>query len=103
MVARITVDKSMTLRSIEELRGQLLDTFASDAAIELDASATAEIDLSFIQLLEAARVYAERDGKSIRLSKPAHPALAALLERAGFLTAPTADDVDFWFHGALPQ
>ena len=30
-------------------------------------------------------------------------AMFALLDRAGFLTAPTPDDLDFWFHGERPQ
>ena len=103
MAAVISLETSATLRGIDALREQLLETFAEHSSVELDASELAEIDLSFLQLMEAARAHAAHEDKTIRLTRPANPALKALLERAGFLTAPTTDDLEFWFHGDLPQ
>jgi hypothetical protein len=103
MSAVITLEPSATLRGIETLREQLLESFAEHSSIEIDASALAEIDLSFLQLVEAARIHAANEDKTVRLTRSANPALKALLDRAGFLTAPTADDLEFWFHGDLPQ
>jgi len=103
MAIVITLDSSATLRGIDSLRERLLESFADHSSVELNASAVAEVDLSFLQLLEAARAHAAHEDKTIRLSNPANPALKALLERAGFLAAPSADDLEFWFHGDLPQ
>lgn len=103
MALNISCGTSVTLRSVEALRETLLDGFAEQSAVDLDVSALEEVDLSFVQLVEAARVHASRENATIRLVSPANPALAALLARAGFLTQPSADDIDFWFHGELPQ
>jgi hypothetical protein len=101
--ACVVCDASVTLRNIEALREALLDGFAQAGSIEVDASAVSEVDLSFVQLIETARTHAAHEDKSIHLTKPANSALAALLNRAGLLTESKADDIDFWFHGDLPQ
>ena len=75
--------------------------FAADPSLTLDISGVAEADLSFVQLIEAAR--RQTPDHSLTLDRPANAVVAALLQRAGFLTAPTPADIDFWFHGALPQ
>lgn len=99
----IRLEPSVTVRTIEALRASILDSFAQDTAIELDASAVAEVDLSLVQLIEAARVHAAREGKTLRLTAPANDALLGLLRRAGALSEPTAEDIDFWCHGDLTQ
>lgn len=91
------------VRTAETLRAVLLDAFERDDSVELDIAALTEIDLSIVQLIEAARVHAAREGKAIRLAAPADDAMTALLVRAGILNQPTAEDIDFWRHGELPQ
>jgi len=103
MVPSITCAASVSLRSVESLRLALLDGFSQDSAIEVDASAVTDADLSFIQLIEAARVHAKHQNLSFRLNSPANAVVTALLTRAGFLTEPNADDIDFWFHGDRAQ
>lgn len=103
MAVVVELSPSVTVRSIAELRQALLEGFEAGDQIELDAGNVAEVDLSFLQLIHAARDQAQRDGKTIRLRQPAGPAIAALLERAGFLAAAAPDDLDFWFHGESPQ
>lgn len=96
----IALPESITIRSAAALREQLIGAFAEQDEILLDADAVAEVDLSFVQLLAAART---EPGKAIRLARPANPAITALLSRAGFLTDPAPADIDFWFHGDLPR
>lgn len=103
MNSTLILEKSTTIRTIEPMREQILAAFAEHSAIEIDASAIAEVDLSLIQLIEAARAHGAREGKTLRLTQPANATLAALLQRAGFLTESTAEVLDFWCHGDQPQ
>jgi hypothetical protein len=99
----VELPESLTVRSIADFATRLAEIMDSDAAVELDAGRLGEVDLSFVQLMLAARAHAAQRGGALRLASPAGPAIAALLERAGFLTDPDPADLDFWFHGDLPQ
>jgi anti-anti-sigma regulatory factor len=99
----IQLGESVTVRTAEALRASILSAFEEDAVAELDVSAVSEVDLSLVQLIEAARVHAEQESKSFRLTGPANGPIMALLRRAGFLTEPTAEAIDFWCNGELPQ
>jgi hypothetical protein len=99
----IEAPSSVTVRNAGEFAGRLLEAVQSGGDIDVDASALAEVDLSFIQLVLAARAHLEHEGATLGLAQPAGPALTALLDRAGFLGDPRPADLDFWFHGELPQ
>ncbi|HEX7853490.1 MAG TPA: STAS domain-containing protein [Sphingobium sp.] len=99
----ILLDGSVTVRTIDALRLSILDAFEQNPVVELDASAVAEVDLSLVQLIEAARIHASQESKTLRLAAPANATLVALLRRTGSLSEPTAEDIDFWCHGELPQ
>jgi anti-anti-sigma regulatory factor len=103
MTITVEVAPSITVRSAGVFRQALLDGLEADDQIDLDLAEVTDVDLSFIQMLHAARETARRSGKAVRLCQPASGAVVALLDRAGFLTAPTPDDLDFWFHGERPQ
>jgi hypothetical protein len=96
----IEVPSSVTVRSVADFGQYLSSTLAEHDEIVLDTDAMAELDLSFVQLVQAARM---EDGKTVRLARPANEAVTALLRRAGFLTEPLDADLDFWFHGELPR
>ena len=91
------------MRSAAEFGRHLLTVFEEGQDVTLDLANLAEVDLSFIQLVCAAREQLARDGRALRLTAPAPEPVAALLERAGFLTDPTPADTEFWFHGDLPR
>lgn len=98
---QITLDEIATIRTIQAHGTTILQGLADigrDEKLELDLSNVNEADLSFVQLVEAARLQACQEGKALQLASPAPAALRALLERAGFLTAPSAEDLAFWFH-----
>jgi anti-anti-sigma regulatory factor len=80
----------------------------------IDCAGADEVDVSFIQLLIAARRAAQRNGKQLRLAAPPEGALQAALTRAGFIfpgaggsadgsAADSAGDhEDIWFAAAQP-
>jgi len=99
----IEVPNSVTVRSVTQFGEHLSASFGNAGEIVLDLASLAELDLSFVQIIQSARAHLAREGRTIRLSGPANGAVAALLDRAGFLTDVAPADVDFWFHGDLPQ
>jgi hypothetical protein len=99
----IAVPKSVTVRTADDFKTSLIDFFAEGGDVVLDLAATSEVDLSFVQIVEAARVHLAGDGRQLRLARSADGAVAALLGRAGFLTDPDPAAADFWFHGDLPR
>jgi anti-anti-sigma regulatory factor len=99
----IEAPSSVTVRSAGEFAGQLLGAVQTGGDIDIDLASLVEVDLSFIQLVLAARSHVEQEGARFGFVQPANPPLAALLDRAGFLGDPQPADIDFWFHGELPQ
>lgn len=91
------------IRTVDAMRVILTAAFQREDKLELDAADLEDVDLTFVQLVEAARQHADREGKEIRLAAPANPALTGLLRRAGMIDAAASGDLDFWFHGDLPQ
>jgi hypothetical protein len=99
----IEVPSSVTVRSVAEFGSRLCSLLEANDEIVLDLAALSDMDLSFVQLVQSARSYGAHEGKAIRLARPADGAVAALLQRAGFLTDPAPADMDFWFDGDLPR
>ena len=86
-----------TIREISEIHQQLLQAFAGANRLCLDIDDDAQVDLSFVQLIESARRYAEENGKSLLLARPAGANVRSILERSG-LAPGGADSARFWFH-----
>lgn len=99
----IAVPPSVTVRSAHQFAQEILAGFDTERDLDLDLSALGEVDLAFVQIVIAARDQWTRAGRDLRLVQPAGGTLVALLDRAGFLTDPTPQDTEFWFHGELPQ
>jgi len=100
---QMVLGEDACMKTIGAIAEQMRDAIADHPAVELDLAAATRADVSLIQLVEAARREAVRADCVLSLAAPATPALTTLLDRAGFLTAATPADIDFWFHGALPQ
>lgn len=88
---------AMTIRGIQSTRGLLIQALAGTDKLTLQFPDDAPVDLSFVQLVEAARSAAQRDGKSLSLAKPAGANIRRVLERGGFLTG-APDAARFWLH-----
>ena len=91
------------MRTAEALCTTLREALAEQPVISIDCSAVTEVDLSFIQLLLAARVSARQADKTLTLvAHPDGPLLDALT-RGGFRVT-REDDAGpapaFWFEGA---
>jgi anti-anti-sigma regulatory factor len=99
----LVLNDDACLKTIGDIAGRLQDAASEHDSICLDLTAAVNIDLSILQLIEAARRHAANGGAAVTLSQPASPALAALLDRTGFLAAASPADITFWFHGELPQ
>ena len=94
---------SVTVRSINQFSQDLLAAVETHDEVIFDLSNVSEMDLSLVQVIEAARAHSLHKSGSLRLSEPAGAGVTALLDRAGFLTDAEPADLDFWFHGSAPQ
>lgn len=99
----LLVPDSVTVRSAHQFAAILSAEYDAEGDLDLDLSALNEVDLAFVEILYSARDQWTRAGRDLRLAHPVSGAVAALLERAGFLTDLTPQDLEFWFHGELPQ
>jgi hypothetical protein len=99
----VSIGAAATMRTIEDLRDAVLDALRAHTSVELDCSAVTEADLSFIQLLDAARKFAAREGRSLHVTGPISPVLSALARRCGFAGDDDAAWNAFWPAGATEQ
>lgn len=102
--AKLKLVGPLNLRTATETCDALREALAHHAAVSIDCTAATDIDLSFIQLLVAARSSAQQAGGTVSLAESPDGPLLAVLSRTGLrpvnLTLPGADE-GFWFEGAL--
>jgi ABC-type transporter Mla MlaB component len=84
----------LTVRTISDTHQKLTSGLQSTDALLIDVREATDVDLTFVQLIEAARRSASKDGKRLTMATPFPPALRDLLERGGFLSA--GDSAPFW-------
>jgi hypothetical protein len=94
----ISLPKVLSIRNASEVYLNIIDRFRGNNNITLSLPENAEADLSFLQLIEAARRQAKAEGKTFTLSAPASGPLLKVLERAGFTEAFDEEDKKFWLH-----
>ncbi|WP_064708767.1 STAS domain-containing protein [Rhizobium bangladeshense] len=94
----INLPDMLSIRHVLELHSKLSAEFRSKDEIVVSISDGAEADLSFIQLVEAARRQAKSEGKTFRLSSPASGSVLKVLERGGFIESFDQEDLNFWLH-----
>lgn len=97
----IVLAESANIRGIEDVHTALVEKFQLHDDLALDLSEVTDADVSFLQLIEAARRFSSAHGKRFRLIAPAGPLLASLLERAGLLADDNADAREFWLEGGV--
>ena len=90
---RLSFDGPLTVRTIADRRATLLDALAGHASVHVDCTAADSVDLSFIQLLLAARCSARTAGRHFALATPPAGALRRALEQGGFLPQAGADPI----------
>jgi ABC-type transporter Mla MlaB component len=101
----IVFDGVATIRTIDALHVRLADALCAQDHLQIDVSGLTEVDISFIQLVLAARKSARRDGKRLSLAAPADGVLRDSLILGGFL-APDGQPhpgTDFWLNTETVQ
>ncbi|MGV8937954.1 MAG: STAS domain-containing protein [Allorhizobium sp.] len=93
----------LTIRSMNTLHQELLQSLNANDAVALEIPTGAQVDISFVQLIEAARRYALSKDKPITLINPADGELLEVLRRGGFLDAISAGSAQFWLHQGKVQ
>lgn len=89
----------LTVRAATEIHSRLVDIIRSQSSVRIDCGAATDVDLSFIQLVLAARKSAEAAGKSLALTAPASGVLLDRLKQAGLVgvaDAPPVPGQAFW-------
>jgi anti-anti-sigma regulatory factor len=101
-VGHLAFDGSLTIRTAEAVSAKLLDAINRYSSLSVDCSDVTEVDLSFVQLLIAARVSAKLLQKSVALDTRPEGALLDALTRGGFRIAEEDQQgkAVFWFGGA---
>jgi STAS domain len=94
----ITLPDTLTMRNISSVRDDLLQAIQEQDNVIVQLPADAQADLSFLQLMESARIYAGTAGKRLGLERPVEGRLLDLLKRAGFAEDMSAGDAGFWLH-----
>ncbi len=72
-----------TIAQAEDLRIALLDGLQRSERVVLDCSLVSDVDVTFLQLVYAARRDAGSSGRRVTLAQPAQGGLAHALIRAG--------------------
>ena len=94
---------NLTVRAISALQPEVLQLIDKNKSAIIDLPDDCQVDISFIQLLEAARIYAGTAGKHIALAQPASGPLLDALQRSGFLEGMSVEDAEFWLHQEVKQ
>lgn len=96
--AVLQLEPILTIRHGSMLKEKLLSALSGSDAVALSIDNNSEADLCFVQLVEAARLQAARQGKTLSLTSPVEGSVRETLERAGLTTGMTSQSRAFWFH-----
>jgi hypothetical protein len=105
---QLILDGALTMRTVETVRATLrtaleslsgaTSTGLAPTGFDIDCSAATEIDLTFIQLLIAARLSTGAAGRRLSLAPGPNGVLLDTLTRGGFRLVPEPGG-RFWFAG----
>ncbi len=94
--ASLRCSGDLTIRTVRATHEAFCAEFKARDEVILDITKESDIDLTFVQLIEAARLTAARQSKKLSLARPATGVLLDVLKRGGFVE--TATDAAFWLH-----
>ena len=101
MYEALQAPQSVTIRDAGDFAARMREACAAGEDLALDCAALAEVDLSFLQIVVAARAELGAAGRTLSLAVPDEGPLAALLQRAGFVPDPA--ELSSWFKGTSQQ
>ncbi len=98
----LVLDGALTIRDATSILERLREMIDRHQTVSIECSSSPEIDLSFIQLLVAARASASNAGRTVALATKPAGALLNTLTRGGFrvIEENSAGAPAFWFAGA---
>lgn len=99
----VKLEDATNIRNISKFYPEILTALSGTKPVVLDLSGEPEVDLSFVQLVESARLYAGAHGKALTLAQPASGPLLGVLGRAGFIENASHEDAQFWLHKGSVQ
>ncbi|MGK9054395.1 hypothetical protein QTA58_07875 [Neorhizobium sp. CSC1952] len=94
----LQLPQNLTVRSIAAVQQEILQFIDKNTSATIEIADDCQADISFIQLMEATRIYAGTAGKHITLAEPAGGAVLDTLQRGGFLEGMSEEDAKFWLH-----
>ncbi|MGK6314365.1 STAS domain-containing protein [Neorhizobium sp. DT-125] len=94
----LKLPQNLTVRSIVTVQQEMLQFIDKNTSATIALADDCQVDISFIQLMEAARVHVGTAGKHIALAEPAGGAVLDALQRGGFLEGMSEEDAKFWLH-----
>lgn len=96
--SNLCLQQNLTVRSITAIQQTMLEYIDNNHSITIELPEDCQADISFIQLIEAARIYTGTAGKTIALEAAASGSTLDVLKRSGFLERMSAEDEKFWLH-----
>jgi anti-anti-sigma regulatory factor len=97
-LGQLTLLGSLTARNIRQAHADLLEVMRRHTHVRIDCSAVTDADVSFIQLILAARRSAAAEGKTISLARPASGALLVRLMQAGLVGLDAGEAEQAFWH-----
>lgn len=99
--ASVAISGLLTIRSVAQGKEAISASFVDRNDVVLDISSDSDADISGIQLILSALLYARSAGKQLSLSAPVSGAVLDVMERGGFLEKMTFEDRQFWLHDGV--
>ncbi|HYN37716.1 MAG TPA: STAS domain-containing protein [Rhodospirillales bacterium] len=99
----VRFEGALTVREAHSIRDALSAALHSGNAVIVDCRDAADVDLSFVQMLIAARLSAAAHRTSFALAAPAEGPLLRVLNRAGLLDPARPDAADGFWTGDRPE
>ena len=97
--SRIELSGDLTISSMNSLHERITAAFMEDGPIEIVVDDNADVDISFVQLIESARNTAKQRGVTLALAAPAEGQLLNTLMRGGFIDEKSGSPSPFWQGG----
>lgn len=88
----------LTIRTVSEAKNAILSSINDSESLDLLISEESDIDIAGIQLIVAARLYAQGASKQLSLAAPISGRALSLMDRAGLLAEMSAENRRFWLH-----
>ena len=92
----VDLSGELTIRTVATAHAELSVALEAQAAVSAGIDPEAQVDLTFVQLIESARRTAADTGRAFALAGPAEGALLETLRRGGFMES--AGQRAFWLH-----